>query len=224
MYVVLVEPEYEGNLGLIARVAKNFGAEGLILVNPRCEIGEEARRRAMHAVDYLEKARIFNSLEDVRKELDFLAATTAKTASAYNVNRAFITPDKLELVESMGVVFGRESSGLTNEEIALCDVVVHIPTSREYPTLNITHAVAIVLYELFKRRKRVKVASRRLRDQIYYFYGKILESLGYDPDKKRIQLTAFKRVIERSYINEREAFGLAGVLRKVLERINMQGD
>jgi len=219
LYVVLVEPEYEGNLGLIARVSKNFGAKGLILVNPKCEIGEEARRRAMHAVDYLENVKIFKSLADVKRELNFLAATTARRAGPYNVNRAFITPDRLKRVENMGIVFGRESRGLTNEEIGLCDVVVHIPASEEYPVLNVSHAVAIVLYELHKKRRRVKVARRRLREQIYRFYDEIVRALGYEENKRKIQVTVFRRVLERSFLNEREAYGIAGVLRKVLEKI-----
>ncbi len=216
--VVLVEPEYEENIGYIARLCKNFGAE-LVLVNPKCNWKSElARKRAMHGIDKLLNAKLM-SFDEVLEKFSLIVATTAKTASEYNVNRAFITPEKLPKVKSMAILFGRESKGLSNEEIEKAHIVLHIPASKEYPTLNISHAVAIVLYELNKRTRRMSVAPKELREQMYRFYSQILEKLGYEKRKLRIQSMIFKRVIERAFINSREAFGITGVLKKILNRL-----
>jgi tRNA/rRNA methyltransferase len=219
LHVVLVEPEYGGNVGLVARAAKNFGADGLVLVNPQCDPqGKAAFTRSVHAHDILEEAQKFDSLKEVRSEFKYLLGTTARTASDYNVNRSWKFPWEVELVEGMAVVFGRESSGLTNGELALCDAVAIVPTSPGYPTLNISHAVAVVLYEFSKREGERGVASREVRDKLAEFWGELLAELGYD-EKLRVQETLFRRVVGKAQLNEREAHGLAGVLSRALKRI-----
>lgn len=218
MHVVLVEPEYGGNLGLIARVAKNFGAEGLVLVNPKAEPDDrQAVIRAVHADDYLEGAEVVESLEEVKGRFSYLAGLTARLASEYNVNRSALSLRELERVEGMALVFGRESSGLTNGELAVCDAVVNIPTSPEYPTLNISHAVAVALYQLSGQPER-ETADPAVRRQLEKFWGEMLEELGYG-DKKKVQLTLFKRVLGKSQLGDREAHGVAGVLSRVLKRL-----
>ena len=214
MKVVLVEPEYPENLGMVARLCKNFGAE-LVLVNPRVEIDDTVRQRAMHAQDVLDSVKIVNSLDEV--DSPYLVGTTAKLASDYNVNRAYEFPWELERVENMALVFGRESTGLTNEELALCDTVVYIPTRPEYRTLNIANAVAILLYELYRREDERTVADRKVREQIYTFWDGLLDRLDYPRDKRRIQLLLFRRVLERARLTAREAYGIAGVLKKLQE-------
>ena len=219
MKVVIVEPEYEGNLGMIARVVKNFGAEGLVLVNPKVKIGEEARRRAMHAQDVLDNAEVYGSLDEVRKELPYLLGTTAKTASNYNVNRSFLFPWEIDKVKGMGLVVGRESWGLTNEELEICDAVTVIPTSPEYGTMNISHAVAVLLYEFTKHEEERDIADPKVREQIYRNWDKLLEELGYRGEKRKIQGVLFRRSLEKAMLNDREAHGIVGVLSKALKRV-----
>ena len=218
MHVVLVGIEYEGNLGMIARLCENFNAK-LILVNPKAKINAESKKWARHAATVLEKAQVYDKLEDVRKDVNLLVAASAETANQYNVNRSFILPHDIKRVKNMGLVFGRESSGLTNEEIETCDTLVTIPTSKKYTSLNISNAVAIMLYEVSKISIRKKLASRRLRDQAIQFWEELLVETEYTKDKTRIQKTVFRRVIEKANLNEREGHGVTGVLGKILKRI-----
>jgi tRNA/rRNA methyltransferase len=218
MWVVLVEPEYSGNLGLVARAVKNFGASGLVLLKPKADIGK-ARKRAMHAQDILDKALVVNDWEELRKKFSYLVGTTAMPAGEYNVNRACVAPGKIPKVNNMAVVFGRESTGLTNSELEKCDAVCRIPTSEKYRTMNVTHAVAIVLYETSKVKSEKKIASVKLRNQLYKFWGEILSGLDYPADKKKTQSLLFRRTLERAAPGSREAYGMAGVMSKVLKRL-----
>ena len=219
MKVVLVEPEYEGNLGMIARVVKNFGADGLVLVNPKVEIGDETRRRAMHAQDILDNVEIVETLAAVRKKFKYLVGTTAKTANEFNVNRSYLFPWEIKKVKGMAIVIGRESWGLTNEELEACDAVTVIPTSPKYRTMNISNAVSVLLYEFSKREEKREVADPLVREQIYKYWGELLNELEYIPKKGELQATLFKRVLEKAMLNEREAHGIAGVLNKTIKKV-----
>ncbi len=163
--VVLVGTEGEINLGFIARLVKNFDADELVLVEPRVQIGDEALRFAAHAKDVLlERTRIVKTLDEALRDVSLSACTSARVGQKTDVLRHPLTPwefaEKAAEYTSVAVVFGRESTGLTREEILKCDVLVSIPASRAYPVLNLSHAVAIVLYELFKR---IKLGSSQYR-------------------------------------------------------------
>ena len=153
--VVLVEPLYEENVGYTARVMKNFSVKELVLVNPRCELGIEAVKRAMHGRDVLEKARLATSLDEIVKMYDLVIGTTGKHGKKFTQTRRFMTPERLaekvsKLEGRVALVFGREDRGLTNEELRLCDGVVTIPANPEYPILNLSHAVAVILYVIYR--------------------------------------------------------------------------
>ena len=157
--VAILEPKTPGNVGAVARVMKNFGFRELIVINPQCDIlADEALARAKHAKDVLKKAKIIKSLKSLK--YDYLIATTGKTGGSYNVTRLTVTPEQVseEIPRNAKTVllFGREGIGMTNEEIEGCDIVVNIqtPGSSNYRTLNLSHAVAVVLYELSKHKQK----------------------------------------------------------------------
>ncbi len=231
--VVLVEPEHPGNVGATARLIKNFMGE-LVIVNPKFSSMDEAYALAKHGKDILEKARIVSSLEEALSDVDCIIATTAKLGDQYHVFRTAITPQVLaESMKSINgrvaILFGRESIGLTNEEIRLADIVVTIPTSNTYPTLNLSHAVAIILYELFKtlstdnkRRIKARAAGRVEREQALKFFREIVQMLGYRQEKIPLVEKAFKNIISRAWISGREIYTLLGVLRKIKDSLYVQ--
>jgi len=231
IYVVLVEPEFSGNIGFIARVMMNFGFKNLILVNPKASLDDTAYIFASHADSVLDEARIISSLDELVSEFDFIVGTTSKVGSDYNVLRIPITPRRLakslaDVEGKIAIMFGRESIGLTNKELALCDVIVSIPSSDVYPVLNVSHAVAIILYELFtyglkKRGKTLKFreASRVEKEILLRYFDRILEAVDYPDYKRRIAQTIFRHVIGRSFISGREAHTLMGVFRSVLVKL-----
>src|SRR6266571_432798 len=162
--IVLVEPKNEGNVGAIARVMKNFGVEDLVLVRP-CPLGAEARQRAMHGVDVLGSARTVPDIEEATADVDLLVATSGvETSNEKRFARISIPPRDLAARTSamkgrVGILFGREDFGLRDEDIRACDLLVTIPASKSYPILNVSHAAAILLYELHAGRGNASSGS-----------------------------------------------------------------
>ncbi len=154
--VALLEIQNPGNLGAIARVMKNFDVKDLILINPKCKINQEAIDRASHAKNILKKAKVkpFSYL----KKFDYIIGTTAKLGNNHNIPRTSLPLEKIKAKKAV-ILFGREDRGLSNKEIKKCDLITTIPSSKKYPTLNISHAAAIVLYEIFKNSKKEKSNS-----------------------------------------------------------------
>jgi tRNA/rRNA methyltransferase len=150
--VVVVEPEYQINLGYIARIMKNFGVSDLRLVNPKCDVvGKDSVKYSKHAVGLLRNAKICPNMKGGTLGCDMVVGTTAiwhKTESSFfNVYQ----PDKIKRMikgRKVCIVLGREGTGLSKDELTGCDAVVSIPTNRDYETLNISHALAVLLYEL----------------------------------------------------------------------------
>lgn len=238
--VVLVEPETPGNIGSVARVMKNFGVRQLLLVNPKCNhLDGEAYGRAMHAQGILKAAAVVKDFSYLRKS-DCVVATTAALGSDYNVLRSPITPDQLaqQLRDfgsgrnkrtSVALVFGREGTGLTSREISDCDLVVTIPSSRKYRALNLSHAVAIVLYELFKPSKSLKLAShiplasRHEKKLAESMVNEIITRMDFAlSSKKETQRLVWQRLISKSFLTRREMYALLGFLRKVIKMIKKE--
>ncbi len=227
--VILVEPRKQENLGAIARAMKNFSFNNLILINPKCKIGVSARKVAKHANDVLAKAKIkgFNYL----KKMDYLIGTTSRLGTDYNIPRNVIDAEKIaEKIAGVdykklriGILIGREASGLTNEEISQCDALVTVPSSKEYSALNISHSVSILLYELYKKigeeksNSHIIFAAKKDKEIMLRYIDKILDKLEFStPEKKDTQKKVWKRVFGKAMLTKREAFAVMGFLRKLL--------
>ncbi len=219
--VVLVEPKNSGNVGAVARSMANFGFEKLILVNPKCNhLSQTARNRAKWAQDVLKKTKIVNSLSSIKSTL---VATTGKIGTDYNIPRSPISPEKLSNIfnkkKDFAIVFGRENTGLNNEEISKCDFVVAIPTSKKYSVMNLSHAVAVILYELSKTKENIAshiiFASQQDKKQLIKMLNKALNKMDFaTKEKKQTQIKVWKRMIGKSFLTKREAFALMGFLKK----------
>jgi TrmH family RNA methyltransferase len=220
--VVLVEPRFEGNVGSVARVMKNFGFTELILVNP-CKLGSAARAMAVHAWDVVEKAQVVPSFQEAISRFDVVVGCSGVFSSncSSHVRTPAISPAKLaELLSSRtgrtGIAFGREDRGLDNKELAECEIVTHIPTSSEYPSMNLSHAVAVVLYELSSVIPgSVEIASRFEVDLLIEHFGEIMKESGYPPHKMNKTLLMLKRIFGRSLLTPREVMTFRGILRQV---------
>jgi len=220
--VVLVEPKYEGNIGFISRAMKNFGIKKLYLVDPQVKLEDEAYSRASHASDVLDRAHRL-SFNDLPGEFDFIVGTTGISKTDRSSLRKLLTPtelaDKVQDVEgSVALLFGREDIGLKNEEQEICDLIVNIPASDEYPILNISHAATIIFYELFKDKNNVRnavpEALGKEKEAMLANFSTLLDSLEYPNFKKKIIKRMFRRLVGRATITGREAHRLAGVFRK----------
>ena len=154
--VILVKPSIEGNLGAIARNMLNFGFNDLNLVSPELTIGEEARKRAKHAKSVLENIKIYKSLDQAISDCSLVIGTSGKREFGdKTITRHFITPQEIsERIYSnngkIGIVFGPEGQGLSQDELIKCDLLTSIPTWEGYPIMNLSHSVSVILYEFFK--------------------------------------------------------------------------
>ncbi len=214
--VVLIEPKIQGNLGAIARAMKNFGFKDLILVNPKCKIGQEARKRAKHANDILDNAKVLKNWP----KLDYLIATSGKTGRDYNIPRNPVTPKELKKIlptqGNIGLVFGREDKGLTNEELAKCDFMVKIPANNEYPIMNLSQAVVVMLYELSNLDLNVTPISDAEKKQLTKMLNYVLNNMDFSTkEKKQTQRLVWKKLIGKSFMSKREAYALMGFFKKL---------
>jgi len=226
--IVLIEPKTPANIGAIARAMKNFGFSDLIIINPRCSPShEDAKKLARHANGLLRKAKVRTSR--VLSQFDCLIATTAKLGSDYNIPRSPMSPEQLSIKISrinpekkIALLIGREDIGLTNEEIKKCDFTVSIDAAPGYPTLSISHSVAILLYEIFKHQETEKSSShitpisKKEKDELLKKINNTINTLPFaTKEKKQTQKTLWKRIVGKSFLTKREAFALFGFFRKI---------
>lgn len=227
-YVVLVEPKYNGNVGAVARTMMNFDVENLYLVNP-CELDNVCYARAMHATQILDNAKIFPSFKDATKDLDYLVATSSvesKTDKKHLRNPVLLEDFAEKIYETkgnIGLIFGREDYGLFNEEIAACDIMLKIPTSENYPSLNLSHAVTIVLYSLYLKKALIRKRRREIgaveKEKLYEFFSQLLDDIEYPNHKKEHTKIMFKRIMGRAIPSTWEYHTLMGVFSRTHGKI-----
>lgn len=216
--VALVEPRYPVNVGHIARLVKNFGVKRLYLVDPKVDMSV-ASVYAAHASDVLDDAKRV-TFGRLRRENQLLIATTAiRAVRKSNVIRRTVRPEKIgELaaaVRSSALVFGRDTTGLTNEEIGRCDVTTVIDTGTRYRTLNVGHAVAIALYLASGvRRGAGPVQSRRARELFAESFHQLAASTGLPRHRVKNMGEVAKRTAASSTLTDSQLLMLAGVFRR----------
>jgi tRNA/rRNA methyltransferase len=234
--VALVEPQYETNVGYVARIMKNFGYNQLYVINPGFD-REKAAIFATHGKDILESSKI-STLEELKEKFDVLVGTTALPAySRLNILRNSIDAMRLsEIIKNVGIekdfciVLGRESSGLNNRECEMCDLVVTIDTKTDYKTMNISHALAILLYEISKilpefnlrddndkiiiRRRSNTFATKQEIDLLINYVKEVANRCGYDEHKQPMLNSAVHRLLTRAIPTSKEVMLLVSLFRK----------
>ena len=194
--IILVAPQIGENIGATARAMKNFGINELRIVAPRDGWpNEQARSNAVGAVNIINSAKIYDSLEDSVKDLEYLYATTCVKRT---MNKDYVFSQNLYLdypnSAKVGIMFGRENNGLSNKEIALANKIITINTT-EFSSLNIAQAVIIICYELFRnshpREAIHNIQKLATKEEIEYFLTNLFSKLNQTgffkaPEKKSI--------------------------------------
>ncbi|BDH47188.1 tRNA (cytidine/uridine-2'-O-)-methyltransferase TrmJ [Salmonella enterica subsp. enterica serovar Choleraesuis] len=151
--IVLVSPARAENIGAAARAMKTMGFNEMRIVESEAHLLPAARYVAHGSSDIIDNIQHFNSLEQALYDVDFTVATTARSRAKFHY---YATPqelvpimrEKAQWMGCMALVFGREDSGLTNEELALADVLTGVPMVADYPSLNLGQAVMVYCYQL----------------------------------------------------------------------------
>lgn len=155
--IVLVEPEGKINMGFILRLAKNFNVKDICVVNPKFNIlDEEVLSFAARGSELAKEVKVVNSLAECLKDSELSVCTTSHYDVESDIIRQSISLTHMVNIasnySSVTLVFGRESVGLTRSELGMCDLVMTIDVGSDYNVFNLSHAIAIVLYELLKAR------------------------------------------------------------------------
>jgi tRNA/rRNA methyltransferase len=237
--IVLVQPAGSRNVGMIARVMKNFGLCQLMLVQPQCQhLDEEARHMAVHAADVLEAAQVVSSLVEALQGCQRAIATTARARALtpdLETPRAAL-PWLLETVSELttsALVFGPEDRGLSNDELSHAQRFVSIPSSSSYPVLNLAQAVAVCCYELYQCQLdqtegslpaqpisqpglTLPAASIEQIEGFYQQFEAILLRIGYlYPHTADSRMQKFRRLFGRSSLSVEEVAMLRGILSQI---------
>ena len=232
IYIVFVECETPGNVGFLARTMANFGLKNLVLINPP-KLTNEAYYQATHGKYIVENAKIYPTLDEFyqSQRIDFKVASTGMAGGSYNLSRIPLKPEELgksmNISNKIAILFGREGNGLTNKEIDDCDICVSIPTDPTYPIMNISHAAAIIFYELFKNKHDFGVeglseSSDLEKEYLQKDMNALIDSLDIPEHKKKNGKKTFNNIISRAFITGREAHTLKGILRRLKNKIGEQ--
>ncbi|HUL45511.1 MAG TPA: RNA methyltransferase [Steroidobacteraceae bacterium] len=236
--IVLVAPSHPGNIGAAARAMKNMALASLWLVRPKQFPHPEATARASGADDVLGNARVVDSLDAALEGCGFIAATTSRERDQYFrvAELRAAAPRILAAARHSpsAVVFGAERTGLTNEELETAHVLLRIPASEAYPSLNLGMAVQLVAYELYRARGAdapvselaVPLATAGELQQLYAHFARVLDEIDF---KDRTEsgthlMSRIRRLLQRAELDHNEANILRGILTAVQNRRRHAGD
>lgn len=236
--IVLIAPETSGNVGAVARVMANFESKNLLLINPKCDhLNKTALDRASHAKSILKNAKViknkdFKKVEkQIRKFGNHIIATTSKLGNDYNILRSVeyindVTPKITQKDSNLVLIFGRESCGLTNQELEIADFAVTIPSADKYPVLNLSHSVAVCLYEIYKTANNKKITESKPRQaqqteiaQLNKLINLTIDDMTFvrNGQDKTLRLV-WKKLLSKLMLSRREAFALIGYFKKILKK------
>lgn len=236
---VLVNTSHPGNIGAVARAMKNMSLSELYLVEPKYFPHADATARASGADDLLEKATLCKTLEEALKGCELVLGSSARSRRlswpTLTPRESMATISAVSPGAAVAIVFGRENSGLTNDEIAKCNYLVSIPSNPDYSSLNIAAAVQIFAYELQLKRIENKVSkdtevdkdlkkihlitSDELEGMIGHF-ERVMEETGFiEPGNPRTVIRRLRRLFARSKLDVDELNILRGLLSTVQHKL-----
>jgi tRNA/rRNA methyltransferase len=234
--IILVSPENPDNIGAAARAIKNMDFSELRLVKPPRAWRIKAKKMAVSAVDILKSGKEYPTLQDATQDLGLVIGTTRRLGGHRGTflpfDRAVMKVRANSRQQKIGIVFGCESKGLANEDSALCDHLMTIPTGSVYPSLNLAQAVMVVLFAFswkcpaLRGTKKETLYERALDKEgievAIAHFETALKALGYKKGGADLLpriLRTFRGLIKRSGLLEPEAQMIKGLSRKIREKI-----
>ncbi len=225
--IVLVGTSHPGNIGAAARAMKTMGLSRLYLVSPKDFPSAEATARASGADDLLHQAEVVSALPEALQGCGMVIATTARTrALSWQVMEPREMAEKVVEIageQDVALVFGHERSGLSNEELDLCQAAVMVPTNEDYSSLNLAAAVQIISYEIRQAVLNMGEVDHEsdqtlmaTSDQMEGFYAHLEKTMidieFLDPDQPKFLMRRLRRLFNRSVMEESEVQMMRGLL------------
>ena len=225
IYFVLVRPQLGENIGATARALKNFKLSKLRIVNPRNRWpNQKAIATSVGAKNILQSSKIYNSLDKSIGDLDQVFATTARIR---NVNKKIISifdlSKKIKNKQKIGIIFGPENSGLSNNELNCADYLVKIPTNKKFSSLNLSHSVILFCFQLFdflSKKKFIYMSNYKSlkanKSEVNKFLKFVIRSLdkrGFlqTDHKRESMIRNIENIFYRTNLSEQEIRILLGI-------------
>jgi tRNA/rRNA methyltransferase len=223
--IILVRPKFHENIGSVARAMKNMGFNRLVLVNGCSPLHMNAYKLASGAEEILERAEEFTTLREAISEMECVVGTTSRSGkervpllNSRDLAKKLIP---FSTGNTIGLVFGSEREGLTNEELSLCHLYVRIPSSESFPSLNLAQAVMIICYELFQSsmtipKPPIRLAQAEQIERMFEHMEKTLLNIGFlEPNNPKRIMRTLRRLLGRSQMEERDVQILQGIWSKM---------
>ena len=224
---ILVKPQLGENIGACARSMKNFGFTNLNIVSPKFVFpNHKTKATSVGAYDVIDNAKVFNNTEEAVKKFDIIISFSARKR---DINKKHITmSDFYKILKSkksgkFGLMFGPEASGLSNKDLSYSNFILQIPTSKKFKSLNLSHSVTIICFEIFrflkknlfnKKGKKIKVSSKSNIISLINHLTKLLESKEFfnPKEKKQSMLLNINNLFYRLEPNDKELRILASII------------
>lgn len=244
IHIVMVNTTHSGNIGAAARAMKNMGLSRLTLVDPIAVIDEDAIQRSSGAAEILQQVRIVPTLEDAIAGCGMVVGTSARSR---HIPWPLMTPrecaakaaEVIPAGNEVALVFGRESRGLTNEELHLCNAHVHIPTNPDFSSLNVAQAIQVLCYEMRLALVDTSAAGDESRwgvewdypmathaelDGLFTHMEQALIDIGFlDPNTPKQLMSRLRRLYQRAAPDKIEVNILRGMLA-AMQKPHKQGE
>ena len=230
---ILVKPQLGENIGACARSLKNFGFSKLKIVSPKQSWpNNKAKTTSVGAYDIIRKAKIYNNTFDAINDFNIVISLSARKR---DINKKHISINQfLKIIKNkkntkFGLMFGPEASGLSNDDLSLSNFILQIPTSKEFKSLNLSHSLTIVCYEIFKlinfnkferHTKNIKISSKKKVTSFVLHLKKLLEKKGFfvPDEKKHSMIMNINNLIYRSEPSDKEIRILASIVSSLSKK------
>jgi len=237
--VVLIEPAGTLNVGSVARLCENFNVNELRLVSPKCDyLAPEAKRMAVRGLKILEKAKVYKDLNSALSDCSRIIATCGRKEHGeipLSSNKdALCWALESEREETIAIVFGREDRGLSNEELLKANKVISLNTSAHYPSLNLSHAVAIVLHQfnqfnelgLLKTNRKISNPANLITlEDCIDDIGSLLLNIGFlMKHTYKARMTKIKKMLIRAEVKDDEIALIRGIISQARWAIKNKND
>ncbi len=227
---LLVKPQLPENIGFSARGLKNFGFKNLDLVNPKeTWPNKKAVATSVGAKDILRKTKVYSNIKDAINKYDIIYASSARRRDINKRHLSFdqfIKSIKRNKKMKIGIIFGPEASGLSNEDISYSNYIFKIPVNEKFESINLSHSVILICYEIFKslkpnyfrkEKKLVDIITKKKLNTFVDFLENRLEKKGFfsPSEKKKTMLINLRNIFGRTRLSNKELRILSSVFSKL---------
>ncbi len=238
--IILVETTHPGNIGAAARAMKTMDQKYLYLVKPKIFPSAEVTARATGADDILAEVVVCDTLDEALQGCELVIGTSARSRSipwpVYGPRDCALRVIEAAQTGKVALIFGRESSGLTNVELEQCNAMVQIPTNPQFSSLNVASAIQLICYEILQAlldkredevgtEDKIPLASTDEMQQFYRHIEECMTDIGfYNPEKPRRLMRRLKRLFNRAQPDQNEMNILRGLLAAVQNAVKKNTD